>query len=61
MAVKNVKLNIDSFFKNSLVSELEIKAQLQRHLNLVNLLGVCVESVNKGNYIYFYFKDFNKK
>jgi FMS-like tyrosine kinase 1 len=45
VAVKMVKTNADETHIKALMSELKIMVHLGQHVNVVNLLGACTESL----------------
>ena len=47
VAVKMVKPHADISYIRALMSELKIMIHLGKHLNIVNLLGACTDSLNK--------------
>lgn len=47
VAVKMVKRNCDANTIKALVSELKIMIHLGKHVNVVNCLGACTDSINK--------------
>lgn len=49
VAVKRLKHSTKPYFKQDLVSELEIMIEIGSHLNIVNLLGACSIKPNNGN------------
>lgn len=48
VAVKTVHSNDDYEAKKVLLEEFKILSNLGRHLNIVNLLGACTNSLDKG-------------
>ena len=48
VAVKTVHSNDDCEAKKVLLEEFKILCNLGRHLNIVNLLGACTKSLDKG-------------
>ena len=47
VAVKMVKPNADISYIRALMAELKIMTHLGKHLNIVNLLGACTDTLNK--------------
>ena len=44
----------EAVYIRALVGELKILIHLGKHVNIVNLLGACTETIASGNYIGFH-------
>lgn len=52
VAVKTVYSNTDSECIKALEAELKVLIHIGSHLNVVNLLGVCMGSIDKSKYLF---------
>lgn len=55
VAVKMMRINNDSSYRNGLISELKIMIYVGRHLNIVNLLGACTGSLTESRTFFYKF------